>query len=156
MALAVNSMAGNFIDMSNGGGVGLINFLVVPFSNRDYVDGYYISQIQIKKDITPVLFSQIKQVLTQQSQLIYPIGFEVNGFIVEASSDPYFDPNASSRKDFSYFTASSEINIDTENKNMSFVVRGISTIYGSNPNNVGTIYVSYDNSADTILVRMDD
>lgn len=129
--------------------------MVVPFANRDHVDGYYISRIQIKKDITPVLFSQIKQVFTQQSQLIYPIGFEANGFIAEASSDPYFDPNASSRKGFIYFPASGEININTENKNMSFVVRGITTIYGSNPNNLGTIYVSYDNSADTILVIME-
>lgn len=129
--------------------------MVVPFSNRDYVGNDYVTRILIKEDVTPVLFNQIKQVLTQQSQLIYPIGFEVNGFIVGTDDDNlYFDPNASSRKNFSYFPASNEININIENKNMDFCVHGINTLSGGGADNLGCIYVSYDDSVNVILVRL--
>ena len=66
MALAANSMAGNFIDMNNGGGVGLINFLVFP-ANANITSEY------------PELYNQLLSFFTNFNnyKIAYPIAYTI-------------------------------------------------------------------------------
>lgn len=86
------------------GGVGLINFLVIPFYYQSYANGVEISSVEIKESATPQLYTQIKSAF-DYNKPIYPIGFifDEKYINVDDESNPYFIGNNITAAEIDHF-----------------------------------------------------
>lgn len=128
------------------GGVGLINFLIVPY----YTPFRNTTKLQIKEDKTPNLFNQIKQVFIQQIPIFHIVAFsQLDCFVVQGEASYYFSLDSFNAIECDYNIA---VYINRKESSISFIVYYSFNTGDASPNNGATCTINYYESSDTIII----
>ena len=138
------------------GGVGLINFLVVPFSPKLYISDKYVDNLQIKQESTAELYNQIKKAFEDYpNMLVFPLLICINRNQINDSNpdNPYFDPDYIQDNNNIYGQIYIPSYIQLYNTNDSIII-SCSTSYGASQFDSGSrVDIIYYTTSEVITIK---